>query len=238
MNTNMVSSSQPTLVVFCKRPQPGHGKQRISAVIGEDLTEQLAHLLLDTTLEDASGWPGPVVISPADQADRRWAQKLDDNYSVCPQPAGNLGQRLNGIDRQLRTAGTQSIVYIGSDAPGLDAAYLEAARDALDAADVVLGPAEDGGVVLMGNRSPWPDLASLPWSGHNLGKELELTCVRNGLTLKYLAQRYDIDFAHDLPRLFSDLAEDIRPARRRLCDWLAETGLNRQDTTQPDDHRS
>lgn len=232
----MLSSAPPTLIVFCKRPQPGRGKQRISAAIGAALAEQLTGLLLDTALEDAAGWPGPVVISPADQGDRSWAEQLPGKHTVRPQSDGNLGQRLNDMDRQLRSDGSHSLIYIGSDAPLIDAAYLDAAQAALGSADIVLGPAEDGGVVLMGNRKPWPELAALPWSGQNLGKELELNCVAGGLTLEYLDQRNDIDFAHDLPRLYADLAGDPRPARRRLRKWLAECGLNRPATNNHHGH--
>ena len=238
MNLIMLSSPLPTLVVFCKRPQHGQGKQRISAVVGAALTAELTGLLLNTALEDAAGWPGPVVISPADEADRGWAEQLPGKHSVRAQPDGNLGHRLNAIDRQLRSDGTAAVIFIGSDAPLLDPAYLEAARSALESADVVLGPAEDGGVVLMGCRKPWPDLGSLPWSGHDLGKELELICVASGLTVKYLAERNDIDFAHDLPRLYTDLAGDGRPARRRLRDWLADNDLNLPAADPEHEHRA
>ena len=97
--------------------------------------------------------------------------------------------------------------------------------------DVVLGAAEDGGVVLMGARCPWPELAPLPWSGNDLGKQLELLCVQCGLTVKYLPARYDIDFANDLPRLHADLHADQRPARRALRDWLAAAGFAADNIT-------
>ena len=236
MNTNSSDSSAATLVVFCKRPHPGQGKQRISAALGARLTAELAGLLLDTALEDAADWPGPVVIAPAAEADRDWAAALPGRHSVCCQPDGNLGERLNGVDRQLRDGGATCLIYIGSDAPLLNPAYFAAARQALMSNDVVLGPAEDGGVVLMGSRQGWPELAGLPWSGQKLGESLELICRASGQTVKYLPASYDIDFAHDLPRLFTDLATDERPARRRLSAWLAANRLNR--TAADDAHES
>ena len=226
MNANPARSSIPTLVIFCRRPSPGRGKQRIAATVGPGLTFELTTHLLDTTLEDAASWPGPVVIAPAAKADRVWAEALmTGNHRVCPQPDGNLGERLNAVDRTIRSTGTEQLIYIGSDAPLLDAAYFEQARATLQTHDVVLGAAEDGGVVLMGARCAWPDLAPLPWSGNVLGKQLELLCVQRGLTVKYLPTRYDIDFANDLPRLHADLHTDTRPARRSLRDWLTTAGF-------------
>ncbi len=213
------------LVVFCRRPELGSGKRRIAATIGPELTLELATHLLHTTLEDAASWPGPVIIAQAAQTDREWAETLmTGNPRVCPQPDGNLGERLNAVDRMIRSTGTEHLIYIGSDAPLLDAAYFEQARTALWTHDVVLGMAEDGGVVLMGARCAWPELASLPWSGNDLGRQLELHCLQCGLTLKRLSTRYDIDFANDLPRLHADLRTDARPARRALHDWLAAAG--------------
>jgi rSAM/selenodomain-associated transferase 1 len=232
MNANPVRSSIPTLVIFCRRPSPGRGKQRIAATIGPGLTFELATHLLHATLEDAASWPGPVVIAPAAQADQGWAEALmTGNHSVCPQPGGNLGERLNAVDCTIRSTGSEQLIYIGSDAPILDEAYFEQARAALQTHDVVLGAAEDGGVVLMGARCAWPDLAPLPWSGNDLGKQLELLCLQNGLTVKYLPTRYDIDFASDLPRLHADLRTDTRPARLALHDWLATAGFASNNVT-------
>ena len=216
----------PTLVVFCRRPSPGNGKQRIAARLGPVLTLELATHLLQTTLEDAAGWPGPVTIAPASRADRSWAEALmSGNHGVCPQPDGNLGERLNAVDHAVRMTGVERLIYIGSDAPLLDTAYFDLARAGLETHDVVLGAAEDGGVVLMGARCAWPELGPLPWSGDDLGKRLELLCVQHGLTVKYLPTRYDIDFTHDLHRLYADLRADPRPARRALRDWLETAGF-------------
>ena len=226
MNTNPAHRSITTLVIFCRRPVPGYGKQRIARAIGPELTYELATLLLRTTLEDAEDWPGPVCIAPAAETDRGWAETLPSGgHTVCPQPDGNLGQRLNAVDRALRAAGAEQLIFIGSDAPILDTGYFKWARASLMTHDVVLGAAEDGGVVLMGSRRAWPELGELPWSEDDLGARLELLCVRQGLTVKYLPPRYDIDLEHDRSRLYADLRTDPRPARRSLHDWLAKTGL-------------
>lgn len=230
MNTKSARSSITSLIVFCRRPVLGHGKQRIAASIGAELALELAGHLLRATLEDAANWPGPVIIAPATAADQAWAETLmAGDHHVCPQPDGNLGERLNAVDRASRSTDSEHLIYIGSDAPLLDDAYFEQARTALRTHDVVLGAAEDGGVVLMGARRPWPDLAHLPWSGHDLGEQLELLCRQRGLTVKCLPDRYDIDFAEDLPRLHTDLRSDARPARCALRDWLTIAGF----TTNP-----
>jgi rSAM/selenodomain-associated transferase 1 len=229
MNANAPDSSTPeapTLVVFCRRPALGAGKQRIAADLGDARTLELADHLLATTLEDAREWPGPVILAPAGAGDANWARRLlPRTKRVIPQPTGNLGTRINTVDRIARDSDDRHIIYIGSDAPILTADYFARARSALATHDVVLGPAEDGGVTLMGAGTAWPDLEDLPWSTAQLGDQLEQTCVRHGLTVCRLEKSYDIDLARDLPKLYDDLADDPRPARRELRRWLAESKL-------------
>ena len=57
-------------------------------------------------------------------------------------------------------------VLIGSDCPPLSAGYLAKAFAALrDGSDAVLGPAEDGGYVLVGATRPLPEIfAGIAWS--------------------------------------------------------------------------
>ena len=151
------------LVIFCKRPRVGTGKQRVAAELGAPAALQLSCLLLDAVLEDASDWPGQVVIAPADPDDSEWAQSLLAKASVIPQQGGNLGERLNHVDRQLRNAGAQKIIFVGTDAPGLNGRMLVQAERMLSEHDAVIIPAADGGVTLLGSREPWPPLGE-PWA--------------------------------------------------------------------------
>ena len=54
---------------------------------------------------------------------------------------------------------SDALLIVGSDCPLLDGQYVDAALQALyDGADVVLGPASDGGYVLIGMRRYWSQL--------------------------------------------------------------------------------
>jgi len=219
------TSEAITLVVFCRRPTLGSGKRRLAGELGEITTLMISELLLATTLEDVAAWPGRRVIAPAEPGDERWARSLPILlHDVVPQPAGNLGVRLAGVDRVLRDRGHQHLLYIGSDAPVLAMADYRSACDALLTHDVVLGPALDGGVTCLGSRQPWPDLAGLPWSSAELHATLQSLCERAGLTVCNLAPRYDVDVPADLERLCADLADDMRPARRALYRALRSLG--------------
>ena len=144
------------LVLVCKRPKLGFGKQRLAASLGLEMTQRVAEALLDCALEDLQSWEGSVVIAPSSQDDTEWAMSLmrQPNIWVQPQMPGNLGQRLNTLDFELRSKGLKRLIYIGSDSPGLVEANYSAVCDAMQHHDAVLMPASDGGVVLMANEHP------------------------------------------------------------------------------------
>src|SRR5512134_154575 len=103
--------TEAALVLVCKRPAVGIGKQRLAASIGGEAANRIAEALLACALEDAGAWPGPVIIAPADPADHAWASALLPlarvrlKIRVELQAEGNLGQRLNALDHKLRGSG-------------------------------------------------------------------------------------------------------------------------------------
>ena len=221
MSTEQKLSKHPTLVLVCKRPALGHGKQRLAAQVGAGSALRIAEHLLDCALEDVDDWPGATVIAP-DQPDAcGWAQQQAPQSTCLAQQNGNLGERLNALDRRLRDSGHHALVFIGSDAPALAPADYQRVRTALASTDTVLIGARDGGVTLMASNCPWPDLAELPWSSARLGEALAALCRRAGHSVEYCGQSFDIDELADLSFARQQLAADTRPARRALLALLA-----------------
>lgn len=210
----------PTLVVFCKRPKIGQGKQRLAEAISPEHTSIIAQALLACAIEDSLAWQGPVVIACSDDNDIEWAQDLNKNAQVLTQLpsglSGNLGQRLNYVDRVLRSLGHQNIITIGTDAPALTQSHYTAVIDSLNEHDIVLSHADDGGVVIMANSKPWPNIIDLPWSTDELSQALSGACVANELSVDYTKPCYDIDYIADIEKLMIDLKDDPRPARQAL----------------------
>ncbi len=214
-----IANRETVLVVFCRRPAPGVGKQRLAAGVGREAALSIADALLACTLEDLRDWNGPIVLAPAEPQDQVWAQSLlgtRTQVQVQPQQPGNLGERLEAVDRVLRAQGATRVLYIGTDAPALPSGCFVEAADALCRADVVVVPARDGGVALMGAARAWPPLAALPWSTAALGASLEAACRARGDSIARLAGSSDVDELADLDWVCTALADDRRPARREL----------------------
>jgi glycosyltransferase A (GT-A) superfamily protein (DUF2064 family) len=220
---------KPCLVVFCRKPRRGVGKQRLAAAIGADAAGQVAAALWDCVREDLTEWQGDAVLAVADPDEEAWGvaelasltggMRGTNNGSrrqVLVQPAGNLGERLMAIDALLRSAGRERLIFIGSDAPALTAALLDGITAMLQHADVVLAPADDGGVVAMAAREAWPPLADLPWSSELLAQALQARCRAAGQGVSMTSGSFDVDDLASLGQVSAQLRDDSRPARRRL----------------------
>jgi rSAM/selenodomain-associated transferase 2 len=218
--------AQPVLVVFCRRPKLGYGKQRLAQSIGQPPALKVAQLLLNCATADACDWPGRVVIAVADVADVSWARGLVPAAEVLAQPKGGLGHRIAQIDTRVRATGAERVIFIGSDAPGLRDIDLLAAATALKDRTAVFIPAADGGVTLLGATKSWPQLDDLAWETPGLFLELLSRCESVGWHCAQLESGYDIDTLPDLLRAGRDLATDKRPSRQDLCRWIREARLD------------
>ena len=244
----MTAPAQTGLVVMLKAP--ANAKRRLAAEVGGMAEEAAAHLLAcaledalawpgPTWLSPADPWDRDWLLSeiggetkPAPTPFPRLATCSDPNDAtathrgaICGlilQQGENLGERINHVDGELRRwgRGVSRLVFVGTDCPDLDAAYLEQAALGLQRADAVLGPAGDGGVVLMGARRPWPDLSGLSWSTHDLFAELRGVCLDAGWSVATLDARKDVDTLHDLLGTGAALSGDRRRSRRDFAKWL------------------
>ncbi len=225
-NTFIHSSNKPTLVLFCKRPKLNQGKQRLAEGSNAESALNIAHALLACAVEDANNWDGPIVIACSNSNDIEWASSLIEHAQVLTQlpegKEGNLGDRLNYVDDQLRTQGHQQIVIIGTDSPILNEQHFESALSSLKHNDIVLSHADDGGVIIMANKKPWPILTHLPWSTNELSHALSLLCQQHNLSVEYSLPGYDIDYITDLQKSLIDLQTDTRPARQALLNKINE----------------
>jgi len=98
-------------------------------------------------------------------------------------------------------SGFQQTIVIGSDSPQLSREIIIQARQALAQADVVLGPAEDGGYYLIAMRKPYDLFSEIPMS---TGQVLQMTIERAhclGLSVHLLEPLFDIDELPDLLKL-------------------------------------
>lgn len=198
-------SAAPALLVFAKAPVPGRVKTRLAATIGAAAAAAVYRELAATTLAHAAAarrsgavaaielWCDP----DPDHEDFRALAALA-GATLHRQPAGDLGARMAGAiaDALQRHA---AVLLVGTDCPLLDAAYLARAAELLAGHDAVLGPAEDGGYVLVGATRPLR-FARVRWSSPHALADTEAEFAAAGLSWRAAATLWDVDTPSDLAR--------------------------------------
>lgn len=191
-----------SLHMLARAPVAGRVKTRLIPALGAQGACDLQQLLLERALQlPAHGFSERFVwLDDLPAADlQQMAQSL--GWTLVEQPAGDLGERMRRI-ATLGLAESDAVILIGNDCPALDGDYLQAACDALQERSVVIGPAEDGGYVLLGLRSMAASLFSdMPWGTERV---FDLTLQRLQQLDWHpalLPALWDVDRPEDLSRL-------------------------------------
>src|SRR5262249_24760372 len=130
--------------------------------------------------------------------------------SSHPQGPGDLGERLSRAFRDAFASGARRVVVIGSDCPDVTPADIHAAWAALEAHDVVLGPAIDGGYWLIGLQALHePLFRGVRWSTSTVLTQTLALCHQQGLRVHRLRELSDVDTEEDWRRFLAN-AEPTR----------------------------
>jgi len=190
------------LAIFVKSPRAGQVKTRLGDAIGADeaaelyrsLGRQVVEQCVDPARHGTTVWFAPA----ADEAEiRSWLGDLGVDAFV-PQSDGGLGVRMAGMFEDHFARGASRVVVIGSDCPGMGRSKVQLALDSLDAADMAIGPARDGGYYLLGLRKPAPALfEAVSWSTDHVFQQTMRNAMALGLRVVVLPALRDLDTVED-----------------------------------------
>mgnify|MGYP001827560722 CR=1 FL=1 len=201
------------LLIFAKAPIPGQVKTRLAGQLGARGAADLYKKLLRRTLAIAvSARLCPVELWCAPEVRHGFFTRCRREYGVRlrRQGAGDLGRRMNQALNQVLSEG-QHGVLIGGDCVSLGALELQdALRRLATGSEVVLGPAVDGGYVLVGLRQPCSALfRGIAWGGSNVMAATRRRLRRTGVAWSELPPGWDVDTPADLRRLRRVQAEEV-----------------------------
>ena len=186
-------------MIFYRNPRKGFVKTRLAATIGDDKAlEVFMKLALHTreitvplsvdkmvlyseSIEDRDIWPSP-------------------DFQKATQSGADLGERMHNAFASAFGMKYDAVCVIGTDSYDLTTEIIEKAFGYLRSADIVIGPAHDGGYYLLGMRHLYPELfLNKRWSTdavlNDTIKDIELLRL-NYLKLEILN---DVDNEDDLP---------------------------------------
>jgi len=191
------------VIVFAKAP--GEAKTRLVPALGAEGAAALHRRLVMHCLRAASDSRlGPVELWCAPDTSHPFFRECERRIGagLHAQGEGDLGARMQRAFESALAHAARAVL-VGSDIPALSAQYLRDAERALAGGDdVVIGPAEDGGYVLVGLSRCDPELfRGIPWGGPKVLPETRRRIAALGWRLRELPALWDVDRPEDLGRL-------------------------------------
>jgi rSAM/selenodomain-associated transferase 1 len=216
---------QYRLLVFTKSPILGLAKTRMQPLLPKEFSLALHCQLLKTVLTQWTESP----ICPIDcwiAGDKSpFIEKIINvdmpNMKMLPlyqQRGRDLGERLSWaiattfadnnhnnttVNKAVQAhKNIEGVFVVGTDCPSLSAEYLKTACSMLAHYDAVIGPAEDGGYVLLGLKAPNAELfKGVEWGGSAVLEQTLSKLRKFNLSYFELPILADIDHPEDLIKL-------------------------------------
>lgn len=199
-------TSRVGVAILARAPVPGAAKTRLIPALGAAGAARLQRWMLQRTVAMALvADVGPVSLWCA-------GDPAHPDFAVCrafgrvdlhPQAEGDLGERmLAAVASSPTPAGT---LVIGTDCPALGAAQLRESARALGGNDAVVIPAEDGGYVLIGMKTPAPEaFAGVDWGSARVMAQTRQRLAALGWRWHEADPLWDVDLPQDLERLYAN----------------------------------
>lgn len=199
------------LLIFTKSPVLGEVKTRLQPEYSQEQSLELHKKLLLNTLSLTKKLKGlDVELCCTPNRNSLFFLDCENNFPVMlsNQEGVDLGERM-AFAFSVALQRHEKVIIIGTDCPAINENYIQQAVQALDDADAVIGPAADGGYVLLGLTKFSAELfRDISW-----GTDKVLAATRNALnelawSYKELGIMHDIDRAEDLLR-YKDLLNEM-----------------------------
>lgn len=207
------------VAIMAKAPVAGKAKTRLIPQLGAEHAAMLYQQMLLDTIElvaEVLNGSGAISLVCPTIADRTALEQIvASGIQVIADETGTLMGGLNYALAYHTAEGHEQVILLDGDSPTLPLHYLQAAFDALGAADIVLGPTIDGGYYLIGACQPQPAL--FQWEhldSATICAQTQTRAEAGGLRVEMLPSWFDVDTSDDLDRLVDDLRSHAHGAVR------------------------
>ena len=188
-------SSRAALIIMIKNPVLGKAKTRIANTTGDEEALRIYKLLLAHTRAVTEQTDVDKYLYYSDYIEEDlWSDTI---YNKRVQSAGDLGERLRNAFSEVAETHDKMIV-IGSDCAEITPSHIMSAVDALDEADIVVGPVHDGGYYLLGMKGYHPEvITDIEWSTDAVTDQTIAKAEAKGLSNTKINMLHDIDYHED-----------------------------------------
>lgn len=212
----MIDHADARILVFAKAPDIGQVKTRLIPALGAHGAAELHEKLVRHTLTTATQTAlCPVALWCAPSSEHPFFENCRAEFGITlhTQQGSDLGERMH----HALTITLQQCAYavlIGTDCPALTAHELHQALALLQqGVDAVLGPAQDGGYVLIGVCRTHPEIFNeVKWGASTVLNETRARLHSLEWRWHELSEQWDVDRPEDLQRLEALLKSHVSRA--------------------------
>jgi rSAM/selenodomain-associated transferase 1 len=207
------------MILFAKAPIPGRVKTRLAATIGAEHAAELYRAFVTDTIAKLAEFRDFADIElHTDTLTDAWSEP--DVTRDLQAPGGLELKLLHALGGAIQSGRPQAII-LGSDSPTLPRGHIQRLLDS--AADVALGPCEDGGYYAIACRRVHPAMfAGVEWSTPHVLEQTERAVRATGLSVERGDLWYDVDGPEDLARL---MQEPALPSCTSQAVWHSQSHL-------------
>ena len=191
----------PELIIFAKAPLPGVSKTRLARETTPEFAARVSAIMTEHIVRTATDcWQGSVTLHVLEEVNHPYFIDLSKCYPITiqKQGRGNLGVKMSTAVHGALDRGYSACI-VGSDIPQCSGKILEAANQALQKGEAVLGPSADGGYYLIGLSRPCESLfINIPWSTTQVWQVTLEEAKRIKYNFTLLPELMDVDRWEDL----------------------------------------
>lgn len=178
-----MNAHAPAVLIMARAPRAGEVRRALEPVLGREGCVELQATLIAQTAAWARqiGAGAPHVAHEPPDAGAELRRLVGPDAVLFPQNGEGIAGRLADASARVLARSGGPLLIVWPDLPRMRAAHATGALDDLrSGCDVVLGPAVDGGLYLVGIARPLPELFALPeqaWRNDAMG--VALTAIRD-----------------------------------------------------------
>jgi len=196
------------IILFVKYPEKGRVKTRLSAVLGDETTQNLYKCFVSDligTLEKKR-YTFKIAFYPPGSY-KKIISWLGPEHSYITQVGSDIGERMETAFKETFLEGFNEVLVIGSDIPDITPSLIDKAFEVLKSSDAVIGPCFDGGYYLIGFRKKTflsDTFKGIQWSTEGVFKDTMGVFMKKGFKVHVLPKLRDIDRIEDLITFYKE----------------------------------
>ena len=197
------------VIVFAKEPLAGQVKTRLLTQLSAERALALHIAMLKWVCgQIRRSQLCPIALYVTSNPQHKAFLSLCNKKDIYTQSGDDLGAKMaNAAEQCLLQPDVDKVLLVGADCPAIDGNYIHQAIAALDAGNqVVIGPASDGGYVLLGLQSVYSELfENINWGSDKVLSQTTAGLAATGRAYHLLPTLWDVDRPEDLSRLKTEL---------------------------------